>query len=233
MNEYIFTTDEDKNLIYTFASDKLTSRHMKIISLYKTLALHDYNKELNDLPDFLENLYLSSHFDQPVNNLPKTLKKLSIGDFINDRFNQSVNNLPVNLEILQLGTKFNQSVDYLPNSLKILILGTEFNQPINNLPNLLEELTIGYKYNNCYFNQSVDNLPKSLKILLLNLDNKILINKLPYGLENLLLIGKIEMKCNYPPNIKKILFDRKNVKLYDEILMEHSDKIITIQHQKD
>ena len=51
-----FITCEENNSISSNSNEKLTSRHMKIISLYSSLILNYYNHELDNLPESLTTL---------------------------------------------------------------------------------------------------------------------------------------------------------------------------------
>jgi len=72
--------------------------------------------------------FKGSIFNQSLNNLPITIKKLFLGYF----YNYQLDNLPTNLETLKLGQNYNQSLDYLPESLKILILNNYNYKVVNN-----------------------------------------------------------------------------------------------------
>jgi hypothetical protein len=58
-------------------------------------------------------------------------------------FNQPVDNLPKTITHLTFGSKFNQLVNNLPKSLKYLTFGYDFNQPVDKLPENLTHLTFG------------------------------------------------------------------------------------------
>lgn len=104
----------------------------------------------------LEHLAIGDHYNEPVDDLPKTLKSLKLGF----HFNRPLNRLPPNLETLELGWYFNRSIEGIPSGIKILKFGGHFDQPLDMLPPGLEYLELG----RMFFNTHVC-LPKSLKYL--------------------------------------------------------------------
>ena len=130
-----------------------------------------FNQPVNNLPRSLTYLAFGCEFNQPVNNLPRSLTHLMFAEY--SKFNQPVDNLPESLTHLKFGDFFNQQFDIsdedsptgkssiLPNSLRYLEFGEYFNQPVDNLPNSLTHLTFGIN-----FNQPVDNIPESLTHLI-------------------------------------------------------------------
>ena len=154
---------------------------INIFSLYPLEELYlgnSFNQSVENLPATLKKLGLGNAFNQSVENLPATLKKLTLGN----AFNQSINNLPKELIELTLGNAFNQPVDNLPKELIELTLGNAFNQPIHNLLKELIELTLGNA-----FNQPVDNLPERLSKLTLGDAFNQPVNNLPNRLMELAL----------------------------------------------
>ena len=150
----------------------------KLPDTLETLIFDErYNKPfIHPLPKSLKVLKFegSSCFNQPLPNLPNSLKLLKLG---ND-FNQPLSNLSNSLKLLNLGFKFNQPLPNLPNSLKYLRLGNDFNQPLPNLPNSLKSLNLGFN-----FNQPLPNLPDGLKYLKLSCSFNHYINQLPKSLK--------------------------------------------------
>lgn len=104
------------------------------------------------LPAGLLNLHLGFNFNQILENLPTSLKRLNLGgDFalrgffevIDNGFNQpiKVGDLPSNLQKLSVGSCFNHSLeDVLPGNLTQLHLGTKFNHKLGALPRSLMEI---------------------------------------------------------------------------------------------
>ena len=78
--------------------------------------------------DFKHKRFKGSKFNQPINNLQISIKKI----FLGYSFDCPLDNLPTNLKILKLGCNYNQSLDYLPDSLKVLILNNNISS--NYLP---------------------------------------------------------------------------------------------------
>ena len=141
-----------------------------------------FNQPVENLPKSLESLTLGYNFYQRANNLPQSLKHLKFGyKYV------SVDNLPTSLETLILADMYSGRVDNLPDSLKILVTGEEYYEPVDNLPPHLEVLILGNRYD-----WPVDNLPQSLKYLSFGEDfDKDHINDLPNSLETLIIRGVI------------------------------------------
>lgn len=157
---------------------------------------------LANLPTNIEclTIYKLSLFNEPVDYLPSSLKKINFNDYFNTEvenlphgldtikfgweFNQKVENLPNTLETLWFGAYFNQNITNLPRNIKTLIFGREFNNPIDNLPPNLNILIFGN-----FFNHSIDNIPDTIKILCLGDSFETKLNKLPTSLEKIF-IGK-------------------------------------------
>jgi len=125
----------------------------------------NFDQKIDKLPGKIENLYFwdgmkmedyqgyyYSTFNKPINNLPKSLKKLTLSEY----FNQPVDNLPLSLEEIIFGGIFNQPVDNLPLSLRKIKFGESFNKPTNNLPNKI-------KYVSFWDIISINNLPDSIE----------------------------------------------------------------------
>jgi hypothetical protein len=156
----------------------------------------NFNALIDFLPEGIEEIHLGRFFNKPINNLPSSLKKLSIcsHELNYSKFNQSLDNLPTGLEclILKLIENFNHTLDNLPSNLKELHLVVKnFNHPLNNLPQALEKLIVS-KFN---FYETYS-LPSSLKEV--NITYKIIPEETEMIQENL--ISKY-------PNIKFILND--------------------------
>lgn len=106
-----------------------------------------FNQPINHLPKTLETLLLSySKFNQSVEDvLPPKLKKLHLGK----RFRGTVERLPAGLEILHLERKFFGALDSLPVNLKELQLVS--NLRVDNLPNTILSLELGGEFNSGYY----------------------------------------------------------------------------------
>jgi hypothetical protein len=126
----------------------------------------DYNYPIKNL--HLTEINITAYsFNQPLNKLPKSLKKIRI---ISTNFNQSLNNLPPMLDYISIiGNDFNQSLDNLPVHLKTLdIKSKNFNQSITNLPFGLQNLYLSIT-NKDYKSVEFDELPPNLEYIYLNL----------------------------------------------------------------
>lgn len=143
----------------------------------------DFNEELKDLACNTKIIIFDQHFgkrskfNKLLDNLPKKIIYLKLGD----SFNQKVDNLPNSLTYLKFGWHFNQNVDNLPNSLTHLKFGSDFSQKVDNLPYSLTHLTLGID-----FDQSVDNLPNSLTHLKLKTDFNRSLNNLPSSIKEII-----------------------------------------------
>ena len=141
-------------------------------------------------------------FDIDFNENIDFLEKSQIEELIFEnygKFNQPLNKLPVSLRKLKVPRNFSYKIEYFPPDLQELTICSDYNYELNNLPAGLIEL---YLYNDTNYN--FDNLPNSLKILRAgNRDIKIII--LPLNLKELILpryhLYKIEV---FPPNLEKL-----------------------------
>ena len=192
-------------------SDDLTGINCKKNPLKE--LYYPFNTKPKKYPSNLTHLTLGKKFNQPIDNLPKSLKYLIFdnrdGDYqpIDNRdcdFNQPIDNLPNSITHLTFSRKFNCPVDNLPNSLINLQTGYYFNYPLDNLPNSLKHLTIG---DNCdwggsKYNYPLDNLPNSIEYLgFTNYScfDKTLMN-LPKSLTTLNLSGYYPISINNLPD---------------------------------
>lgn len=203
INIFISTENKDillklpyklESLILKRYYNKLVPESCELKYLPKTLKYLelDFNVLIDNLPNKLEELKLGYHFNQPINNLPPNLKKLSFN--FSSRFKHNIDNLPKNLEYLDLGddNEFNNNLDNLPPALKILKTGSKFNQKLDYLPINLKVLEVGHS-----FNQILNNLPKNLEILIINgIDGE-------YGIYN-------QPIYNLPENLKELIIESSN-----------------------
>ena len=121
-----------------------------------------YNKDVLNLPSYLENLQFGRCFNQSVSNLPTRLKRLTFGV----EFNKPVDYLPNGIKYLTFGHNFNQSVYDLPNSIKFIGFGYNFNQSIDSLSlnKNLEQIVIS---SSSKFNNDISILPSNIKLVCL------------------------------------------------------------------
>ena len=128
----------------------------EIMAKYQVKKIHFgeyFNQPLNTLPEGIEEIlirnievdpeydYFYHHdeaFDQSLDYLPSTVKKITIYG----KFNQKIDNLPIGLEILELLGEFNQPIDNLPPGLITLYLGVNFHQSLNHIPDSVENLIV-------------------------------------------------------------------------------------------
>ena len=156
---------------------------MNLLKEYKKVQFENqYNSTLDWLPEGITDINLGMQFNQPLENLPSTIKRITIvnnnGGYV--YFNQPLEYLPNGLEEFSItfGKTFNQQLDNLPTSLKYLqIYSLEFIQNLNNLSDSIETIRIRtFDYNNTY------KLPSNLKSIHIyehksNVDD---LNKLEY-----------------------------------------------------
>ena len=158
-----------------------------------------FDRSIDNLPN-LETLTVCQIFNQNLDNLPDSLRKLEFrcgnGSGIGCSWHTDSNlentmsfptrypidHLPSSLIELTLPLDFNLIIDNLPSNLQILNLGCSFNQSINSLPQSLTHLTLGES-----FNQEINHLPSSLKFLKLGRNFIQGVDHLPNGLTDLIL----------------------------------------------
>jgi len=164
-----------------------------------------FNQPLENLPLKLKKLTIFSNaFNNPLNKLPSTLTHLTI---ISNNFNQPLKNLPSTLTHLVIGSKkFNQLINKLPTLLTHLVIASkEFNKKVKNLPTSLTHLVIDSNI----FNQPLKNLPSTLTHFILNSNEFIkTLNYLPSSLTHLSISGCESSKwfyaCPFNQSINKL-----------------------------
>jgi hypothetical protein len=152
------------------------SENTMVINLlreYKKVQFENkFNSRIDWLPEGITDLHLGTEFNQPIDNLPHTIKRICIMPYNNidyTKFNQTIDNLPVGLEELSivLNKSFDKPLDNLPSGLKKICLHLhKYLYPINNLPNTIEEINIK-QFNHI----ETYKLPRNLKVF------KVLIKK--------------------------------------------------------
>lgn len=90
----------------------------------------------------METIYTLSNFNQLVDDLPRGLKDLILGD----KFNNPINNLPQKLEYLHLGKSFSHPINLIPNTIKRLYLSDDFSHQIIRLPKNIESIILSSQY---------------------------------------------------------------------------------------
>lgn len=189
-----------------------------------------FNKNVDILPNSLEEIYFGYSFDKPVDNLPENLIRI----FFDNNFNQPVNKLPIKLKEIHFGISFNQSVDYLPNFLEKIYFEGSFNHCIDNLPDTLNLISLF-----SIFNKKINKLPKNLEYFQLNYRNNYnydydipLCENLKYleicpdfnskftinnKLENLICYFNFVDKINLPESLKSLTLYHENQYLIDNL----------------
>lgn len=182
-----------------------------------------FNKEVMNLPSYLENLQFGKCFNQYVSNLPTRLKRLSFGY----EFNKPVDYLPNGIEYLTFGHNFNQSISNLPNSIKFIGFGYNFNQSINVLSlNInLEQIVIS---SSSIFNNNIEILPLNIKLISLPFRyfGKIILD-LDYNFLECIKISLLYPKVNIQ-NLEKY----KNIIFIDKIANDNWITLKTLQKIK-
>lgn len=154
----------------------------------KTWDLLPEDKD-NLIQEGLTHLFLSES-SVPLQDLPKSLRHLSLGS----EFDQPLTQLPQNLTHLIFDSEFNQELKNLPPCLQVLVLGYKFNQPLDSLPDQLKSLTLGSWYNMSCYSRSLARLPSGLNELSLTFCTSQMdpshpclgsLNQLPPGLKKL------------------------------------------------
>ncbi len=177
----------NKYLIFESEFNKIKLEdNLDLISQYKKIHFdYEFNQNIDLLANFdIEEIYFggcdhwhmypTSNFNQPVNNLPPTLKKLYF--YSNSKFNQLIDNLPNGLISLSLGSDFDKTIDYLPNSLEILEISSKSKLNFNNLPNNIKEINLDDKAENI----ELEYIPKSVEKITVYNNNKNLSGLLKY-----------------------------------------------------
>ncbi len=209
-----------------------------------------FNSDLLINTSFLTDLNIvCTDFNQTLDNLPVTLKQLSL---FSDRFNQPLDNLPNSIITMILHLEnFTFTLDKLPEGLINLhvSLGNKNIQYLNNLPTTLEKLVVNYKEKNhgmleylpCglkfleitgEFNELLLNLPDSINYL----DLPYCYNKPIYWLPNSL--NCLSMSCNnilvdnLPKNLLLIdITEDYNEKNSFIKITKNPSKVLTINYQ--
>ena len=183
-----------------------------------------FNQRIDNLPSTIKYLTLGSNFDQPIDNLPSNLIYLTLGY----HFNQPIDNLPSTIKYLTLKHKFNQPINNLPSNLTHLTLGHDFNQPINSLPSSITHLTLGFN-----FNQPIDSLPSSITRLELGYTFNQPINSLPPKLTYLSLdiMGVQSRSFNYDDLVAILPESLKRIKIPCNIVGKRLSELIKLKNK--
>jgi hypothetical protein len=205
----------------------------------KTLEFsNEFNSTLDYIPN-CEHIIFSQKFNQPLQNLPETLKILEFSTFSTFNYPIQKNNLPNNIKKIIIGNEFKNTLD-LPNSLEILEFkdNNQFNTTFRLPPNLLE-LKLSYNYNQLLEfpnslqtlilqnkNNQQPNLP--INLIHLKINNNYYLSKLPNTLKTLEIGDDITEDINtFPSNLNKLIlgdekFNRRVYNLPDTLKILHT-----------
>ncbi len=141
-----------KNLTHFYKKGKLSNKIDIFPDSLIDLRIDNYPHHLDNLPKNLKQLYIGDILS--INNLPNQITHITILSDI------EIEDLPESVKYLNLEGNFNHPIDNLPRNLVRLKIGDSFNHPINNLPHNLNELEIGNS-----FNQRIEHLPSNLEYI--------------------------------------------------------------------
>jgi len=144
----------------------ITANHLP--SLRELCLSGDFDQSFDDLPASLRKLTLKKDFEvkQPLDSLPADLTELDLARVF---FNHPMARLPHGLLSLALSYDFNHPLDALPSGLTRLVLSEafEFNRPLPPLPDSLAVLHLGHG-----FSKPLQQLPSSLRDLQFRPDSR-------------------------------------------------------------
>lgn len=163
--------------------------------IYLKFGYH-YNQAISIFPKKLEILIFGCCFNQPLPNLPISLKHLEFD--LMSGFNYFLT-LPPNLEFLKLGYFYNQPIN-LNEKLKHLEFGHghKFNQPII----LNNDLTF-CRFGNSFNQQIIFN--SNLTILKLGINFQQKLDHLPLTIINLTISSKYSLKDTIPSKLLNVI----------------------------
>ncbi len=195
-----------------------------------------FNKYLYGIPDnikYIETCHSNCVYNKPLNNFPKYLEELDIIRLV--EFNNKLDNLPSTLKVLSIGGIYSHPLDNLPEGLQELRVGGNYECKLKKLPKNLETLYLKHD-----FNQELNDPPSGLKHLIISESSKYVgsLNNLPYGLKTLIISSNyIYDLNNLPVTLKKIRINNKksnnaNIKKYNfEYLPENLDCLEIETHE--
>lgn len=130
-----------------------------------TIDIEDFDELLDNLPNTIKRLWiLSSMFNKPLNNLPNGLIELHFNTECEcEPYTFDLDNLPQSLERLILPANYKGKLDNLPSNLKYLEISYNFEESINNLPDSIEKIFWISIYEYKDTNNKIAKLPKNLK----------------------------------------------------------------------
>lgn len=160
-NGTIFTLPSSLLHLHLYSA---TSRQVNFSSNLQTLVYHSrINTEPLNLPASLTKLVLKN-YDRPLDNLPPSLTKLSIGK----NFSHSLNNLPNSIKVLEVSAeKLSEPITRFPASLTFLSLEESYFNSFPPLPSTLTHLYLKYKLS-MEDKSKIPYFPSSLETLYIN-----------------------------------------------------------------
>jgi hypothetical protein len=183
-----------------------------------TLGIEFESEDLHHFKNLTELTIDIEDFDEPLDNLPNTIKTLYI---LSGVYTQPLNNLPNGLIELHFNSEYDcvpyaLDLDNLPQSLEKLILPGKYKGNLDNLPSNLKYLEISYDYEG-----TINNLPDSLEVLnwLSIYEYKGKITKLPTNLKEVIFGHDYETK-NMKQKIRKMLLRNTKIKITDYFEVE-------------
>ena len=150
--------------IFDFSQDKIDigdSKYISGLGVFNSTECEEiYYANLEDLPDDMVSLSLSSRHDRKIDRFPEGLLYLHIGY----SYNHLLDNLPINLTHLSLNIKIEiyDILNYLPSTLEYFSLINCKSCYVN-----LDFMPVGLKYLGIpkYYGGSLNNLPPFLEVL--------------------------------------------------------------------
>jgi hypothetical protein len=150
--DYYISSELDKyrHLIYGIyiktINQLLILKNLTNCNIKTIYFIGNFNSKINknNLPITIEKIVMLCEYNQPINNLPDSIKYLNVGDNFNHLVNK--NNLPKFITYLNLGQHYNYDINNLPDTITYLELGYNFNSSIIKLPNSIKLLKILSKY---------------------------------------------------------------------------------------
>ena len=126
-------------LVFKPEFNKPLNDYINIIQNYDILIFSNYSdiaiciKTNNQYIYEFKKYFLKSNFNQKVNNLPSSLKKLTFNE--DSKYDKELNCLPKKLELLQLPFEYKLEIKNVPNGLNKVICSEDY-EYINNFKGL-------------------------------------------------------------------------------------------------
>ena len=108
------------SLSYDFDKEIILPPNIKILSI----ACNNQNL-MDSLPNTIEILEFQEWFDIPMDNLPNSIKKITIYYCTDIIYSHELNNLPRSLELLELPINYKLPIKNIPENCKIVYHNNE------------------------------------------------------------------------------------------------------------